>query len=142
MGIDVVLVVSTPEPLSDERIEEIRQKMIAEQLDVWEYDESGIVYRCFERDSEGYHDHIKNACCVKTLMRYYGRGYERGPLPDIIKIAEFLEREIPDGTVYYGGDCEDQIQPWPANDRAELLEYYNEVGDEPYRSLFSHFASR
>jgi hypothetical protein len=36
--------------------------------------------------------------------RYYGIGYERGPIMTYIQMAEFLERLIPNCEVWYGGD--------------------------------------
>lgn len=41
---------------------------------------------------------------VKLMSRYYGEGYERGDLTTICAIAEWIEQNIPNSEVWYGGD--------------------------------------
>lgn len=75
---------------------------------------------------------------VNLWVRYYGIGYERGPLPLIIAVAEWLEHNVPDGRVYYGGDssgiCAD---PFDKDARATLMQHFCKYGHEPYEMFFN-----
>lgn len=74
---------------------------------------------------------------VPLSYRYYGEGYERGPLLIFISMAEFLEKLIPNCKVYYGGDSSGiEAKPFNAIARHELLEHFVKYGNDPYNRLF------
>ena len=71
---------------------------------------------------------------VGVTEAYYGKGYERGDLPLLVRIAEWLERRIPGAEVWYGHDAADEAQPFGPPERDALMAYFNQVGHEPYDS--------
>lgn len=48
---------------------------------------------------------------VSTMARYYGVGYERGPILEIIALRDLMLHHWPDATVYYGGDSDVGVAP-------------------------------
>lgn len=52
---------------------------------------------------------------VDLSCRFYGIGYERGPLPDILMLAKFIKANISDCSIWYGGDssgcCAQELTP-------------------------------
>lgn len=74
---------------------------------------------------------------VHLSGRYYGEGYERGDLPKLIAIAEWLEHRIPDAEIFYGGDSDGICaEPFDKAARAELFAHFAKVGHRPYRGGF------
>jgi hypothetical protein len=69
---------------------------------------------------------------IPTRCAYYGPGYERGYLPRVILVAEWLESHIEDCHIWYGPDATHIIEPFGPMERAELRRYYDEVGHTPY----------
>lgn len=69
---------------------------------------------------------------VNVLRAYYGVGYERGDLPLLIRIAEWLEVRLPGCQVLYGHDSDGETYPFDAAARAKLRRYYENVGHRPY----------
>lgn len=51
-------------------------------------------------------------------QRFYGPGYERGPIEAFVGLAETLEAILPVGTrIFYGGDCSDTARPFDRSAR-------------------------
>lgn len=74
---------------------------------------------------------------VSLATRYYGEGYERGDLPTIIAVADFIEAALPvRGPVWYGGDCDDHPKPWPPSARRTAFLHFARVGHQPYVGAF------
>lgn len=78
---------------------------------------------------------------VQLWDRFYGEGYERGDLPFIIMVAEWLEHRIRavDGNesaeVWYGGDSSGICATrFDAKRRLELFRYFVEQAHRPYRT--------
>ena len=70
---------------------------------------------------------------VNLLKAYYGSGYERGDLKLFVRIAEWLERNLPGSEVHYGHDVGDEhLSRFDKGARDELLAYYERVGHAPY----------
>lgn len=75
---------------------------------------------------------------VNLAGRYYGPGYERGPLHDYIAVASWLEHHIPDAKVFYGGDSSGICaESFGETDRRAFLLHFNEHGHAPYRHDWS-----
>lgn len=75
---------------------------------------------------------------VHLTGRYYGKGYERGPILQFIEIAEYLEFAFSfHCNVFYGGDssgiCAESFGP---EDRRILKAYFFRCANEPYTSAF------
>ncbi len=74
---------------------------------------------------------------VSLWTRYYGIGYERGDLLTICAIAEWIEANIPDCAVWYGGDSSGVLmEPFDANARAKLRRH---LWSESGRAYFGGF---
>ncbi len=144
MGIDAEMFVRTKQVVSDRDVER------------WAYrlGEAFGHERFFlmERDWEGKPRHAINKCTVyeqdgpnivpedgETFLtlslhsRYYGEGYERGDLPFLIMLAEWLERNIPGGEVWYGGDSSGVLaKRFGKAEREYLFTHFADVGGQPY----------
>jgi hypothetical protein len=80
---------------------------------------------------------------VALYGRYYGPGYERGDLPTIIMVAEWLERNLLlcDCRIHYGGDSSGVCQaPFNRAAREELIEHWATCGRDPYLKGWGDFA--
>ena len=70
---------------------------------------------------------------VHLICRYYGIGYERGPLDRILSIARWIRTRFPQARVFYGGDssgvCAKELTP---ERERELWEHFCEHGGKPY----------
>ena len=72
---------------------------------------------------------------VSVQTRYYGEGYERGDLPFIILLSEWLEYVIPGCEVWYGGDSSGiEAELFDRQARDVLKGHYFDHGHEPYIS--------
>jgi hypothetical protein len=92
------------------------------RVDRYEQDGPDIVPACGEIFIE-----------VNLWLRYYGEGYERGPLHRIVMVAEWLERNIPGGEVWYGGDSSGVLaKPFGPKTRSELMGHWATHGHSPY----------
>lgn len=69
---------------------------------------------------------------VSLWGRYYGPGYERGYLWNFIAIAEWLERNFPGCTVYYGGDSDSKLDVFDGPARQALIAHWAQHGGRPY----------
>ncbi len=82
-------------------------------------------------------DHI--LCKVPVGGRFYGEGYERGPIMDYIIMAEFIEKLFPDCVIYYFGDsggC-DEWSEFNKARRDALMNYFiTHNGHENYQRAF------
>lgn len=74
--------------------------------------------------------------------RYYGEGYERGDLPFIIAVAEWLEFRIPDARLFYGGDSSGICaEPFDRASRTTAFRHFATVGHRPYTGGFGRFTN-
>lgn len=76
---------------------------------------------------------------VSLGSRFYGKGYERGPIDDQLTVARFLKAAWPDGKVFYGGDSSgvafEEVTPaW----EKDILRHFHAVGHTPYRGGFDN----
>lgn len=74
---------------------------------------------------------------VYPCSRYYGEGYERGNLPLLIMIAEWLEANIPGGEVWYGGDSSGvEAKKFDKKAREKLFKFFAKGGHRNYTTFF------
>lgn len=79
---------------------------------------------------------------VNLSSRYYGPGYERGDIIQILAIAEFVEFRT-QGQIFYGGDSSGICaEPFNADARQEMKRYFFENGHRPYYSGFGMFTQK
>lgn len=74
-----------------------------------------------------------------SLWRYWGPGYERGPLFDIMGVIATAFWAFPGHTVYYGGDSGEFGDDLPIMDGirfAELWKHYASDAADDYRNSF------
>jgi len=77
---------------------------------------------------------------VNVWTRYYGVGYERGDILTLCAIAEWLETNIPECTVHYGGDSSGVLaEPWTEEKRRALRNHLYSIEG---RSYFSSWCQR
>lgn len=143
MGVDAQMLVKTKKPLSWEEVRRISVQladcygtdafMISEDYGhaleiVDEYYQDGDTV--VPSDGEQFIE-------VRLWGRYYGVGYERGPLMEYISIAQWLEIVIPDCVVLYGGDSSGICaEPFDAAAREKLFRHFIEVGHSAYHGFF------
>ena len=71
------------------------------------------------------------------MSRYYGPGYERGDYATIYLVAQWIERMIPGGEVWYGGDSSGvNATRFDKDAREALLDHFFEFGNGPYENGF------
>jgi hypothetical protein len=77
-------------------------------------------------------------------MRYYGIGYERGPILKIIEIATVLEYLLPECEILYGGDSSGVLaEPFTTTVQQELVQHYlGTAAEDPYGRYFDEGFSR
>lgn len=96
-----------------------------------EWDEVGQAGKVYSQDGpdiravEG-----ETLLVVHVWSRWYDIGYERGDLLGLCAVAEWCEVNIPNCTVWYGGDSSGVLaRPWPDSERRRLRQHlYSEEG--------------
>lgn len=74
---------------------------------------------------------------VNIWSRYYGIGYERGDYPFIYTLIRWLEANIPEAVVYYGGDSSGCLfEHFHREKREHLMDHFLRSGHAPYRDYF------
>lgn len=74
---------------------------------------------------------------VSLYTRYYGKDYERGDFPFIYTVSLWLEANLPNAEVWYGGDSSGVLfRPFSGTYREELLQHFLKVGHTPYTGCF------
>ena len=74
---------------------------------------------------------------VHLATRYYGTGYERGDLLLILGVARWLEENIPNSSIWYGGDSSGVCaEPFGHAARESLWKHFRSNGHRPYNGYF------
>lgn len=72
---------------------------------------------------------------ANLLAAFYWPNYPRGDLPTILRVAEWLEQNVPSADVWYGNDCTDEsIGPFGAKEREILLQHWRSSSPAPENS--------
>lgn len=136
MGVDVVMKARFREPpMSGEAFDDLRRAFAVR----WPPDEyySDKDHRYPDLGFDEYEP--VQTIEVKTLSRYYGKGYERGHWPEIREMGDWLMTTLGEtAEVRYGGDTASEweyLTPWPQV-RAENEAHWEQFGNEPYRAYF------
>lgn len=143
MGIDAEMFVRTKSHISEAMFRKLRWEMVAafgaDRFWIWDdaHDKQHALERVFEYRQDG--DTIlpeagETFLRVNLGTRYYGcDGYERGDLPFIVAVADFLERRVDGGEVWYGGDSSGVCAaPFGREVREKYLDHFAVVGRMPY----------
>lgn len=142
MGVDAEMFVRTRQPLMPEQVKllawEMGEAFGADRFWIFkEFDppcRALAIVDIYEQDGDDIvPEDGEQFIRVYPSTRYYGKGYERGDLPFLIMLAEWLERRIPSGQVWYGGDssgiCAERFD---VSARTALLDHFARVGHFPY----------
>ena len=148
MGVDAEMFVKVRPPLSDRQVQRLAYELGAafgpERF--WVVREHGWhsleAISKYEQDGPTIRPKAgEQFIRVRLGTRYYGEGYERGDLPTILMVAEWLEHRIPQekghpsAEVWYGGDSSGICaKRFDAEARLRLFRYFVKNGHEPYRS--------
>jgi len=74
---------------------------------------------------------------IALSSRFYGEGYERGPIHDHIAIARWIEGNVKDAKVFYGEDSSSVLAaPFGPSERESIERHFHQHGHAPYRSGF------
>lgn len=73
---------------------------------------------------------------IETLVRYYGKNYERGPWPYMSAVLMLLLASEDVEIVWYGGDCYDSPEVCTPEMVAELNAHFMAHGNRPYRTTY------
>lgn len=124
MGVDAVIQFETKRAFSDDDIKLLSHR-IGDAFHYRGYADAKGIY--FSRSENGRIE-------FDTLWRYYGVGYERGPLVDILGIIRFIRDYLGEKllAIYYGGDCDVGITETTPQTEAVLWKHFVEVGHQPY----------
>lgn len=135
MGVDARMLVKTSETITDDELRALAVRLkdcFGEAI--WrsfEWERPGLIRK---KPSKAGETRIE----VDLWGRYYGPGYERGNLPEIIMIAEWLEAAISGAKIYYGGDCDMRLTRFGKKQRAALFAHFVANGHTPYHGGFGH----
>lgn len=70
---------------------------------------------------------------IAQCWRYYSKGYERGPWPNIAAVLMALHACANVEAVWYFGDCSETDEPFTPQMVQEYSAHYMANGDRPYR---------
>lgn len=131
MGVDAIIKFTTETPLTKEQLQKISYKLAGdigkEYFWIQDYPDCEPMIKL---KSDGMYD-------IPILHRYYGQGYERGPILTFINIAEWLEACVPElECIYYGGDSSNELGKFNSEERDILKAHFYKVGHLPYQLGF------
>lgn len=143
MGVDAEMFVRTFARVDEARVRELAWEVAeafgADNFWIWKDGYSGdrralTLITEYEQDGDTiYPAEGETFIQVSPATRYYGPGYERGDLPFLIGLADWLERRIPGAHVWYGGDSSGRCaEPFGKAERETMLAHFAEYGHCPY----------
>ena len=132
MGIDAMMFITTSTPVTDAQIDIWCGALVAEFGDdpilTDEHDDGWRVLQRVKQGSFIPGPQGSEALELQLWGRYYGRDYERGTLPPYVAIAEWLERNIPGSTIWFGGDSV-AIRLFDKEERDALMKHWKAYGN-------------
>ncbi len=133
MGVDVELYGENNRNLTQKNLDEINATM-SNNDDKWER----FMLDDVEFDIEGKQEMTKKTYIhFRTLMRYYGEGYERGNWVYLTGIINIM-RALSGGKIYYNTDLNSTQENLKGNeftkeDQEEIDNHFIKVQQHPYR---------
>lgn len=146
MGVDVNMLATTTASLSEQDVRNLSYRLCEAfgyetfWLDVKAGQFALSIVKPDDYPCEWLPLEARTTCQAGTILivnqgwRYYGPGYERGPLPTILAVAEWLTRN--GLQVWYGSDSHSSVSLLDAVAKEELWNHFAKNGGEPYRSGF------
>lgn len=133
MGLDAILKFQTDAPLTKEQLQKLSYKLAGdigrEYFWIHDYPDCNPMIELDEY----------NLYNIPLTCRYYGTGYERGPILIICGIAEWLENCIDNlADIFYGNDSSDKLEQFNSEQRDIIKNHFYKVGHLPYLEAFSH----
>lgn len=88
-------------------------------------------------------DPKKRRVHVWTFCRYYGEGYERGPILEILAFSRFLEEKFAPCVIHYGGDHtdSDDLPVFDDRRRNELWHHFVSGSGREYFAHMGHYGA-
>lgn len=129
MGIDAVFIAEFDHRLSETELNLVKY-LTHDRL-------PGFIEQISQDEEEYLIESKRPNCCVRfnNMNRYYGEGYERGPILEWLALADLLEFHFPNVIVHWGGDSGSAyMREWEKEERAELYQHFLKEGHIPYRS--------
>ena len=143
MGVDALMYVRVKDKsLTNKQIKQYAWRLSGAfyREPFWYHDDEGSLTLASE-DDRNYFDLQEKEdeiiLKVNLMGRYYGIGYERGDLPTLLSIMNFIEQMIPNSSIYYGGDCSDRLVLMTKEEKETLWKHFLLHGHEPYVERFS-----
>lgn len=127
MGVDAIMKIDTDQSVNTLEVSKWLYARIGAPLRPNRFGPISEWHHCVTLDK--YKEHTLE---VHLSCRYYGMSYERGPLLDILRVADWVHLAIPDALIYYGGDHEESIPILDEPRRNVLLRHFFEVENAPY----------
>jgi len=143
MGVDVEMRFTVKRKLSAEELRKLAWRLggaFYREETFWFFDDQQAITLADE-DDDSVPDRRAALYDVHLRGRYYGPDYERGQLETYIAVAEWLEANVPDCEVWYGGDCGATLERFDAAKRTELKAHFHAHGHAPYVGAFGGFLS-
>lgn len=128
MGDDACLSIRVKKPLLPDEIRKLSWRLAGAfyREPFFFFDENDL---CLEENKED-----STIIEVRLSSRWYGPEYERGDLPTILMVAEWLEYNVSGCMVLYGNDSDDRTEVFDAAKRQVYKEHFFQHGHFPYVS--------
>jgi hypothetical protein len=123
MGIDVSLKIRSKKLYTAEELDLLNYRFL-EASSLGNRPRAIILGEQIENDPHFYYE-------IKTGLRYYGIGYERGPWDIISSAINWLRFNFSEEVILYSGDC-DSSSVFTEEDQKELDEHWYTHGGIPY----------
>lgn len=128
MGIDCEIYVRFNTELTERELQELEEDM----REAMDFSDPCFTRVSFDKDYSELAQEGGSLICLENGWRYYGIGYERGPLHLISAHCDYLYYKT-SGNVFYGGDSGVGLIEWTPELRETLWRHFAKHGHRPYR---------